>query len=81
MAIFKGAGVAIITPFNEDGSVNYDKFGEFIEEQIEGSIDAIIVCGTTGEAATLTEEEHLKVIKYCVDKVAGRVPEIGRAHV
>ena len=44
MAIFKGAGVAIITPFNEDGSVNYDKFGEFIEEQIEGSIDAIIVC-------------------------------------
>ena len=76
MAIFKGAGVAIITPFNEDGSVNYDKFGEFIEEQIEGSIDAIIVCGTTGEAATLTEEEHLKVIKYCVDKVAGRVPVI-----
>lgn len=76
MAIFKGAGVAIVTPFNEDESVNYEKFGEIIEEQIKGSIDAIIVCGTTGEAATLTEEEHLSVIKYCVDKVAGRVPVI-----
>ena len=76
MAIFKGAGVAIITPFHEDGSVNYEKFGEIIEEQIAGSIDAIIVCGTTGEAATLTEEEHLSVIKYCVEKVAGRVPVI-----
>jgi 4-hydroxy-tetrahydrodipicolinate synthase len=76
MAIFKGAGVAIITPFHEDGSVNYEKFAEVIDEQIAGGIDAIIVCGTTGEAACLTEEEHLDVIKYCVEKTAGRVPVI-----
>ncbi len=76
MAIFRGAGVAIITPFHEDGSVNYEKFGEIIEEQIAGGIDSIIVCGTTGEAACLTEEEHLDVIKYCVEKTAGRVPVI-----
>lgn len=76
MAIFTGAGVAIVTPFHEDGSVNYEKFAQIIEEQIAGGTDAIIVCGTTGEASTLTHEEHLDVIKYCVEKVAGRIPVI-----
>lgn len=77
MAIFKGAGVAIVTPFHEDGSVDYEKFGELIEYQIAGGTDAIIVCGTTGESSTLTHEEHLEVIGYCVEKVAGRIPVVG----
>ena len=76
MAIFKGAGVAIVTPMNEDGSVNYEKFGELIEFQIANGTDAIIVCGTTGESSTLTHEEHLDTIKYCVDKVAKRIPVV-----
>lgn len=76
MAIFTGAGVAIITPFNEDGSINFEAFGEIIEDQIAGSTDAIIVCGTTGESSTMTDEEHVATIKYCVEKVAGRVPVI-----
>lgn len=76
MAIFTGAGVAIVTPFNEDGSVNFEEFGKIIEDQIAGGTDAIIVCGTTGEASTMTDEEHLATIKYCVDKVAKRVPVI-----
>ena len=76
MSIFKGAGVAIITPFNEDGSVNFDEFGKLIEMQIEGGTDAIIVCGTTGEASTMNDDEHLATIKYCIDKVAGRVPVV-----
>jgi 4-hydroxy-tetrahydrodipicolinate synthase len=76
MAIFKGAGVAIVTPFHEDGSVNYEAFAQLVEEQIAGGTDAIIVCGTTGEASTLTHEEHLDVIKYCVEKVNGRIPVI-----
>ena len=57
--IFTGAGVAIVTPFNADGSINYDEFGRIIEDQISGGTDAIIVCGTTGESATMTEEEQL----------------------
>ncbi len=76
MSIFKGAGVAIITPFNDDYSVNYDKLGEIIEEQIAGGTDSIIICGTTGEASTLTHEEHLECIRYTVDKVKGRIPVI-----
>lgn len=76
MSIFTGAGVAIITPFNEDGSINFDAFGKIIEDQIAGSTDAIIVCGTTGESSTMNDEEHIATIKYCVDKVAGRVPVI-----
>lgn len=76
MAIFKGAGVAIATPFHQDGTVNYEKFAELIEFQITNGTDAIVVCGTTGEASTLTHEEHLDVIRYCVEKVAGRVPVI-----
>lgn len=76
MSIFKGAGVAIVTPFHEDGSVNYEAFADQIERQIAGGTDAIIVCGTTGEASTLTHEEHLDVIRYCVEKVAKRIPVI-----
>ncbi len=76
MAIFKGAGVAIVTPMNEDGSVNYDKLAKLIDFQIENSTDAIIICGTTGEASTLSHEEHLSVIKYCAEYVNKRVPVI-----
>ncbi len=76
MAIFKGAGVALITPFNEDETVNYDMLGELIERQIAGKTDAIIVCGTTGEPATMTEDEKLADIKYAVEKTAGRIPVI-----
>lgn len=76
MAIFKGAGVAIVTPFKANGEVNYEKFAELIEFQIANGTDAIIVCGTTGESSTLTHEEHLDVIKYCTEKVAGRVPVV-----
>ncbi len=76
MAVFTGAGVAIVTPFKENGEVDYEKFAELIEFQIENGTDAIIVCGTTGESSTLTHEEHLSVIKYCVEKVAGRIPVV-----
>lgn len=76
MAIFKGAGVAIITPMHEDGSVNYDKLEEILEYQIANSTDAIIICGTTGESSTMTHGEHLKTIKFTIDKVAKRVPVI-----
>lgn len=76
MAIFKGAGVAIVTPMFEDGSVNYDKLTELLEEQIAQGTDAIIICGTTGESATMSEKEHSEVIKFTVDKVAKRVPVV-----
>ncbi|MBP5773193.1 MAG: 4-hydroxy-tetrahydrodipicolinate synthase [Eubacterium sp.] len=76
MSIFKGAGVAIITPFKENGDVNFEEFGKLIEMQIEGGTDAIIVCGTTGEASTMNDDEHLATIKYCIDKVAGRIPVV-----
>ena len=76
MAIFTGAGVAIVTPMKADGEVNYEKFGKLIEFQIENGTDAIIVCGTTGEASTLSHEEHLDVIKYCVERVDGRIPVV-----
>ncbi|WP_036606304.1 4-hydroxy-tetrahydrodipicolinate synthase [Oribacterium sp. P6A1] len=74
MAIFKGAGVALITPFNEDESVNYEKLTELIEEQIAGGTDAIIACGTTGEASTMSEKEHMDVVRFIIDKVAHRIP-------
>ena len=73
--LFKGAGTAIITPFI-NGEVNYEKYGELIDWQIEKGIDAIITCGTTGEGSTLEDFEHKKVIEYCVNRVAGRVPVI-----
>ncbi|MDE6763076.1 MAG: 4-hydroxy-tetrahydrodipicolinate synthase [Oscillospiraceae bacterium] len=74
--VFTGAGVAIVTPMNADGSINYDEFGRIIDFQIDNGTDAIIVCGTTGESATLTDEEHVECIRYCVDKVNRRVPVI-----
>jgi len=73
--IFEGAGVAIVTPFNESG-IDFAKLEQLIEFQIENKIDSIIICGSTGEAATMTEEEHLDAIKCAVDTVAGRVPVI-----
>lgn len=76
MAIFKGAGVAIVTPFYESGEVNYEQFAKNIDWQIENGTDAIIVCGTTGEAATLSHEEHLDVVRFCVRHTNGRVPVI-----
>lgn len=76
MAIFKGAGVAIVTPMHEDGTVNYEQFEKLLEFQIANGTDAIIVCGTTGESSTLSHEEHLDVIRYCTKVVAGRIPVI-----
>lgn len=76
MAIFKGAGVAIVTPMKDNLEVNYDKLDEIIEEQIAGKTDAIIICGTTGESATMTEEEHIDVIKFAIDRVKHRIPVI-----
>lgn len=76
MSIFRGAGVAIVTPMKANGEVDYDQFRDLIEFQIAGGTDSIVVCGTTGEASTLTHEEHLDVIKYCVEVVAGRIPVI-----
>ncbi|MCQ2082215.1 MAG: 4-hydroxy-tetrahydrodipicolinate synthase [Lachnospiraceae bacterium] len=76
MAIFEGAAVAITTPFKANGEVDFDRFKEQIEYQIENSTDAIVVCGTTGEASTLTHEEHLEVIKYCCEVVNKRIPVI-----
>ena len=76
MAVFQGAGVAIVTPFKANGEVNYDKFAELLEFQIKNGTDAIIVCGTTGEASTLSHEEHLDVIKFCVERVAKRIPVV-----
>lgn len=79
MALFTGSGVAIVTPFNNDGSVNYDAFEKMINYQIENETDAIIVCGTTGEASTLTDDEQIETIKFCVDTVKKRVPVIAGA--
>lgn len=76
MAIFKGAGVAIVTPFTSDNQVDYDKLGELIDFQVENGTDCIIICGTTGEASTLTHEEHLDCIRYAVKKTAGRIPVV-----
>lgn len=74
--IFEGAAVAIVTPMNENGSVNFAKFAELIDWQIEQGTDAIIVCGTTGEGSTLSPEEHVAVVKFCIQKVNHRVPVI-----
>lgn len=74
--IFKGAGIALITPFKEDGSVDYERLGQLIDYQIDNSTDAIIICGTTGEASTLSTEEHLSVIKFAVKHTNNRIPVI-----
>ena len=77
--VFTGAGVAIITPMYEDGSVNFDELGRIIEDQIARGTDAIVICGTTGECSTMTDEEQLAAIKFTVDTVNHRVPVIAGA--
>lgn len=74
--IFTGAAVAIITPMNSDGTVNYEEFAKFVDWQIENKTDAIVICGTTGESSTLRVAEHLEAIKWCVEYVNHRVPVI-----
>ena len=76
MAIFKGAGVAIVTPMKENGDVNFEKLGEILEEQIAAGTDAVIICGTTGESSTLSHEEHMEAIRYTIDKVNNRIPVV-----
>ena len=76
MTLFEGAGVALVTPFKENGEVNYEKLEEIVEEQIEGGTDAIIACGTTGEASTMTHEEHLEVIEYICRVTKKRIPVV-----
>lgn len=76
MEIFRGSGVAIVTPFNKDNSIDYESFKKLIDFQIENGTDAIIVCGTTGESATLSYEEHNKLIEKCVEYVNGRIKVI-----
>lgn len=76
MAIFEGAGVALITPFTADGEVNYPKLREIVEEQIAGGTDAIIACGTTGESSTMDHKEHLEVIRFVCEVVNKRIPVI-----
>lgn len=76
MSIFTGAGVALITPMNADGSVNYEKMREIIEFQIKNQTDAIIICGTTGEASTLSHEEHIECIRFCCEVADKRIPVI-----
>lgn len=79
MAIFQGAGVALITPFHANGEVNYEKLEELLEEQIKEGTDSIIICGTTGESATMSHEEHVDVIRFACDVVKGRIPVVAGA--
>ena len=76
MAIFTGSGVAVVTPFNADESVNYDKFDEMLDYHCNHGTDSIIVCGTTGESSTLSEEEHMECVKFAIERVHGRLPVI-----
>lgn len=76
MAIFQGAGVALITPMKDNGEINYEKLEELLEEQIAGGTDSIIICGTTGESATMSEQEHIDVIRFAINKVNHRIPVI-----
>ena len=74
--IFKGAATALVTPFDENGAVDYKAFAKLIDFQIAGGIDALVICGTTGEGSTLTDEEHRECIRFSVEHIAGRVPVI-----
>ncbi|MCB6414431.1 4-hydroxy-tetrahydrodipicolinate synthase [Faecalimonas umbilicata] len=76
MAIFTGAGVALVTPFHKDGSINYDKLDELIDYHCENGTDSIIICGTTGESSTLSEEEHMECIKFAIERTKKRLPVI-----
>lgn len=77
--IFTGCATAIATPMNADGSINYEEFGRLIDYQIDHKIDALVICGTTGESATMTDEEHIEVIRYGIARVNHRVPVIAGA--
>lgn len=79
MAIFEGAGVALVTPFYPNGEVNFDKLRDLLEEQIAGGTDAIISCGTTGESSTMSHEEHVEVVRFTCEVVNGRIPVIAGA--
>ena len=74
--VFKGSAVALVTPFDENGKVNFDKIKELVEYHIENGTDAIVACGTTGEASTMNDEEHLAAIKAIIDAVDKRIPVI-----
>ena len=76
MAIFTGSGVALVTPFHEDESINYDKLDEMLDYHCTHGTDSIIICGTTGESSTLSEEEHMECIKFAIERVKGRIPVI-----
>ena len=76
MAIFTGAGVAIVTPFKEDESIDYDRLDELIDFHCENGTDSIVICGTSGEAATMTEREHMECVKFTVERTKGRIPVI-----
>lgn len=76
MSIFTGAGVAIVTPFHEDESINYDRLDELIDYHCENGTDSIIICGTTGESATMTEEEHAECVRFTIERAKGRIPVI-----
>lgn len=77
--IFTGSGVAIVTPMREDGSIHYEKLGELIDWQVENGTDAIIICGTTGESTTMSDEEHVECIRYAAERTAGRIPVVAGA--
>ena len=74
--VFTGAATAIVTPMKADGSIDFDAFGKLIDWQIEEGIDAIVAVGTTGESATLADDEHMEAVKFCIDRAAGRIPII-----
>ena len=76
MSIFTGAGVAIVTPLNEDESINYDKLDELIDYHCANGTDSIVICGTTGESATMTEEEHAECVRFTIERAKGRIPVI-----
>lgn len=76
MSIFTGAGVAIVTPFNEDESINYDKLDQLIDYHCNSGTDSIIICGTTGESATMSEKEHMECVKFAIERTKGRLPII-----
>ena len=79
MSLFTGSGVAIITPMQQDGSVNFPVLKELLEFQIENGTDAIIICGTTGEASTMTDEEQIETVRFTVETVNKRIPVIAGA--
>lgn len=74
--IFVGAGTAIVTPMNADGSINYDEFGRLLDFQVENGADSVIICGTTGESATMTDDEHREVLRYGIERINHRIPVI-----